>query len=154
MNRLSTRFSLTMIGVSLVTLLLLISLQRLTVRPQAESLGQDLGVSVNELLASPLRSGAVATPDQLTTLQTQLDGLERGLQTAFTDRDNFYSAQRRTFLFSTGLALLFATSFGWFVGQWLARPVKRLAKTVTQVSSGNLSVRVPPLNSSRELADL
>ena len=151
--KLSTRFSLTMIGVSLITLFILVSLQQLIAQPQAESLGQDMGVSINELLASPLRSGS-ATRDELRTLQTNLDGLERGLQTAFADRDSFYRAQRRTFLLSTGLALLLATSFGLLAGRWLARPIEKIAGTARQVATGDLSARAAVQSRTYELYEL
>ena len=152
--KLSTRFSLTMIGVSLGTLLILLLLQQLIAQPQVESLGQDMGVSINELLTSPLRNEAAATSDELLALQTNLDGLERGLQNAFSDRDSYYNAQQRSFWLSTGLTLLLVVGFGWLAGRWLARPIEKIAGTARQVATGDLSARVTLQSKAYELNDL
>lgn len=154
MNRLSTRFSLTMIGVSAVTLLILIALQLLIARPQLETFGQDLGVSIDALLGSPLRSGADATEVQLETLQAQLTTLERGLEDAFADQSAYREAQRRSFWLSSAFTLLLAVGFGWFAGQRLARPVDRIADTAKRVAAGDLSARVSLRSSNREVSDL
>ena len=152
--KLSTRFSITMIGVALGTLLILLFLQQLIAQPQIELLGQDLGTSVNALLTSPLRNTSTATGEQLATLQTQLDGLEQGLQNAFTDADNYYSAQQRAFWLSTGLTLLLVVGFGWLAGRWLARPIEKIAGTARKVTTGDLSTRVTLQSKAYELNDL
>ena len=154
MNRLSTRFSLTMIGVSLGTLLVLIALQQLIAQPQLETLGQDLGTSVEALLTSPLRSESTATAEQLATLQAQLDGLEQGLQNAFAEEERFNQAQRRSFWLSTALTLLLAVGCGWFVGRRLAQPITRIAGTAKEVALGNLSARVSLRSNNQEVSDL
>ena len=142
MNRLSTRFALTMIAVTLGTLAALVLLQQLIAQPQLASLGQELGTAVDALLTNPLRAGDAATAEQLATLQTQLDGLEQGLANAFTDQNTYYQAQRRAFWLSTALAALLAVALGWFVGQRLARPIEQVATASEQVTQGDLSARV------------
>lgn len=150
MNRLSTRFALTLISVALGTVALLVALQLFIARPQLATFGQELGTAIDALLESPLRGGGAATAEQVGTLEAQLEALEAGVQTAFTQQAAYRRAQQRAFWLSTAFAALVAVVAGGLVGRRLARPVERVSEATARVAGGDLAARVPEPDRSSE----